>query len=110
MPAKVQQKSKAAKALAAAAGGKKKGGKKWSKGKQRDQKNNEVIFYTETYAKALAAIPRMKVITAATVSERLHITASLARATISQLASRGEIKQIVKHQAQVIYTTVPKKD
>merc|ERR1719316_1923161 len=64
------QKSKEQKAAAAAAGGKK-SKKKWSKGKVKEQLNNDVMWTKSTYDKLLKEIPKSKLITPATVSERL---------------------------------------
>ena len=47
---------------------------------------------------------RYKVITPAVVSERLKIRGSLARAALQELLSKGLIKLVSKHRAQVIYT------
>jgi small subunit ribosomal protein S25e len=38
------------------------------------------------------------------LSDRLRINGSLARAAIRELESKGMIKPIVKHSAQLIYT------
>ncbi|KAL4682531.1 hypothetical protein H8959_002086, partial [Pygathrix nigripes] len=57
--------------------------KKWSKGKE---------------------VPNYKLITPAVVSERLKIRGSLARAALQELLSKGLIKLVSKHRAQVIYT------
>uniref|UniRef100_A0A8I5NRH3 40S ribosomal protein S25 n=1 Tax=Papio anubis TaxID=9555 RepID=A0A8I5NRH3_PAPAN len=40
----------------------------------------------------------------AVVSERLKIRGSLARAALQELLSKGLIKLVSKHRAQVIYT------
>ena len=103
MPAKIQQKSKAAKMAAATAsrGGKK---KKWSKGKQRDQAKNLVLFDEDTWARMEKEVPKMKMITAATMSERLKINLSLARAAIKHMEEKGEIRPILKCSKQLIYT------
>uniref|UniRef100_A0A2K5CC67 40S ribosomal protein S25 n=1 Tax=Aotus nancymaae TaxID=37293 RepID=A0A2K5CC67_AOTNA len=60
---------------------------KWSKGKVRDN-----LFDKATYDKL------------SVVSERLKIRDSLARAAPKELLSKGLIKLISKHRAQVIYT------
>nr|KAF6325609.1 ribosomal protein S25 [Myotis myotis] len=66
--------------------------KKWSKGKVRDKLNNLVLFDKATYDKL------------SVVSERLKIRGSLARAALQELLSKGLIKLVSKHRAQVIYT------
>ena len=94
MPPKVQQKSKEAKMAAAMAGGKSKK-KKWSKGKVRDQVANKVLFDEDTYARLLAEVPKMKLITPSALVERLKINGALARAAIKELQEKGMIKPII---------------
>ncbi|XP_072138186.1 small ribosomal subunit protein eS25-like [Mobula birostris] len=76
--------------------------KKWSKGKVQDKLNNLIPFDKATYDKLLKEIPNYKLITPAVVSERLKL--SLARAALQELLSKGMIKLVCKHRAQVIYT------
>ncbi|XP_062870642.1 small ribosomal subunit protein eS25 isoform X5 [Trichomycterus rosablanca] len=78
--------------------------KKWSKGKVRDKLNNLVLFDKATYDKLYKEVPNYKLITPAVVSERLKIRGSLARAALVELLSKGMIKLVSKHRAQVIYT------
>ncbi|XP_069732759.1 small ribosomal subunit protein eS25 [Phaenicophaeus curvirostris] len=78
--------------------------KKWSKGKVRDKLNNLVLFDKATYEKLCKEVPNYKLITPAVVSERLKIRGSLARAALQELLSKGLIKLVSKHRAQVIYT------
>merc|ERR1711872_684542 len=78
--------------------------KKWSKGKTRDKLNNLVLFDKATYDKLLKEVPTYKLITPAIVSERLKIRGSLARKALTELHSKGLIKQVVKHSGQQIYT------
>lgn len=53
-------------------------------------------------------VPNYKLITPAVVSERLKIRGSLARAALQELLSKGLIKLVSKHRAQVIYTETPR--
>jgi small subunit ribosomal protein S25e len=101
--AKDQIKSKEAKARAAMAGGKGKK-KKWSKGKVREKLNNAVLFDAKTQERFDKEVPKMKLITVSTVSERVKVGGSLARAALAQMAATGAIKLVSKHQSQVIYT------
>ncbi|KAM9051374.1 small ribosomal subunit protein eS25-like [Megaptera novaeangliae] len=78
--------------------------KKWSKGKVRDKLNNLVLFDKATYDKPCKEVPNYKLIAPAVVSERLKIRGSLARAALQELLSKGLIKLVSKHRAQVIYT------
>ncbi|XP_050017404.1 40S ribosomal protein S25-like [Alexandromys fortis] len=75
-----------------------------SKGKVRDKLNNLVLFDKATYDKLCKEVPNYKLITPAVVSERLKIRGSLARAALQELLSKGLIKLVSKHRAQVIYT------
>merc|ERR1711981_1097863 len=109
--AKEQIKSKEAKAKAAMAGGKGKR-KKWSKGKTREKLNNFVLFDQKTYDRLLQEVPKMKVSTVSSISERLKINGSLARIGIKELMSRGLIRLVSYHSKQSIYTraTAPKEE
>ena len=78
--------------------------KKWSKGKVRDKLNNLVLFDKATYDKLCKEVPNYTLITSAVVSERPKIRGSLARAALQELLSKGLIKLVSKHRAQVIYT------
>lgn len=49
-------------------------------------------------------VPSYKLITPSLVSERLKIRASLAKKALSELHSKGMIRLIEKHNAQLIYT------
>ena len=46
----------------------------------------------------------MKLITASTLSERLKINGSLARAALKELMAKGLIRQVSYNQAQGVYT------
>mmetsp|Transcript_12463 Transcript_12463/g.24190 ORF Transcript_12463/g.24190 Transcript_12463/m.24190 type:complete len:109 (-) Transcript_12463:56-382(-) len=102
-----QQKTKEAKAKAALAGGNKGKKKKWAKGKVREKAFNAVLFEKPAYEKLLSDVPKMKLISVATVVERLKINGSLARRAIKELKNQGLIKPVVHHQKQLIYTRAP---
>ncbi|XP_054843528.1 40S ribosomal protein S25-like [Eublepharis macularius] len=78
--------------------------KKWSKGKVRDKFNNLVLFNEAMYNKLCKEVPNYKLITPAVISERLKICSSLARVGLQEVLSKGLIKLVSKHRAQVIYT------
>uniref|UniRef100_H0XJ75 40S ribosomal protein S25 n=1 Tax=Otolemur garnettii TaxID=30611 RepID=H0XJ75_OTOGA len=85
--------------------------KKWSKGKVRDKLNNLVWFEKVTYDKLCKEVPNYKLIIPiipVVVSERLKIRGSLARPALQELLSKGVIKLVSKHRAQVIYTRYAK--
>ncbi|CAN0211099.1 unnamed protein product, partial [Ascophyllum nodosum] len=102
-PPKTQQKSKEQKMAAAMAGGKGRK-KKWSKGKVREKVANQVLFNEDTYSRCLSEVPKMKLITASGLVERLKVNGSLARAAIRELEEKGLIRKVDAHHAQVIYT------
>eukprot|EP01057_Protomagalhaensia_wolfi_P002285 Protomagalhaensia_wolfi_Nauph_80__2284@NODE_2492_length_1076_cov_349_441659_g1952_i0_p4_GENE_NODE_2492_length_1076_cov_349_441659_g1952_i0NODE_2492_length_1076_cov_349_441659_g1952_i0_p4_ORF_typecomplete_len104_score42_03Ribosomal_S25/PF03297_15/3_2e31GntR/PF00392_21/0_00077DUF4423/PF14394_6/0_0032DUF2250/PF10007_9/2_9e03DUF2250/PF10007_9/0_0061TAF4/PF05236_14/0_024FaeA/PF04703_12/0_091HTH_27/PF13463_6/5_5e03HTH_27/PF13463_6/0_11BAF1_ABF1/PF04684_13/0_097_NODE_2492_length_1076_cov_349_441659_g19 len=103
MPAK-EKKTKAQIAAAAAAGSRSKK-KKWGKGKKADKAKNAVFFDEPLYAKMRAEIPKAKLITPHTVSDRLKITISLARIAIRGLEQEGLVKK-VSDSGSMIYTRV----
>uniref|UniRef100_F6ZKQ8 40S ribosomal protein S25 n=1 Tax=Equus caballus TaxID=9796 RepID=F6ZKQ8_HORSE len=72
--------------------------------KVQDKLNNLVLFDKATYDKPCNEVPRYKLISPAVVSERMKIRGSLARATLQELLSKGRLKLVSKHRAQVIYT------
>ncbi|CAJ0946453.1 unnamed protein product, partial [Mesorhabditis belari] len=84
--------------------------KKWSKGKVRDKLNNMVLFDQATYDKLYKEITTGKLITPSTVSERLKVRASLAKAGLRELQAKGLIKCVVKHGSQLVYTRATKAD
>ncbi|KNA24561.1 hypothetical protein SOVF_014120 [Spinacia oleracea] len=85
-------------------GGGKQKKKKWSKGKQKEKVNNMVLFDQATYDKMLSDIPKAKLITPSTISERLRVNGSLARRAIRDLMSRDSVKMVSAHSSQPIYT------
>merc|ERR1719507_252777 len=108
MPPKKDTKSKAqpskSQAKKAGSSGGKAKKKKWSKGKVRDKLNNLVLFDKATYDKLMKDVTSYKLITPSVVSERSKITGSLARKALDELQSKGLIRQVVKHHAQLVYT------
>jgi len=81
---------------------------KWSKGKVRDKLNNLVLFDKATYDKLYKEVPSYRLITPSVVSERLKIRGSLARRGLEELLSKGLIREVSKHHAQLIYTRATK--
>jgi small subunit ribosomal protein S25e len=70
--------------------------------------NNLVLFDKATYDKLYKEVPSYKLITPAVVSERLKIRGSLARAALKELQTKGLIRLVEKHHAQMIYTRATK--
>ncbi|MBZ3877585.1 IQ and ubiquitin-like domain-containing protein [Sciurus carolinensis] len=75
-----------------------------SKRNVQDKLKNLVLFDKATYDKLCKEVPSYKLITPAVVSERLKIQGSLSRAALQELCSKGLIKVVSKHRAQIIYT------
>lgn len=78
---------------------------KWAKRKVREKLNAMVMFDKKTHERLHTEVPKMKLISTATVSERLKCTGTLARAGIKELHAQGKIKLVSTHNAQIIYTT-----
>ncbi|XP_036884324.1 40S ribosomal protein S25-like [Sturnira hondurensis] len=70
-----------------------------------DKLNNLVLFDKATNDKLCKEVSNHKLITPAVVSEQLKIHSPLAMAALQELLSKGLIKLVLKHRAQVIYTT-----
>jgi small subunit ribosomal protein S25e len=89
-----------------AGGGDKNKKKKWSKSKIKDKLDSAVYFDQETYDKLVNEIPvKNKMITAAVVSDKLKISASLARHALQELEARGTIQRVGDpHHSLKIYT------
>ncbi|KYQ92458.1 40S ribosomal protein S25 [Tieghemostelium lacteum] len=83
--------------------------KKWSKGKSREKLNNMILFDKDTYAKLLKDIPTAKVITTATISDRMKCNGSLARRAIKELLSKGLIRQVIRSHGNGVYTSAVSK-
>ena len=49
-------------------------------------------------------LPSYKVITPSIVADRLKVNGSLARQAIKELASKGLIRAVAVHSAQLVYT------
>lgn len=78
---------------------------KWSKGKQQDKLNNNVIMDAVTRDKLFNEIPKSRLITPSTVSERLRINVSLARQALKELEAKNLIQSVgTRHHAQQLYT------
>lgn len=61
------------------------------------------------YEKLLKEVPSYKLITPSVVSDRLKVKVSLANKALKELQAKGQIKEIVSHNGQRIYTRVVSK-
>jgi small subunit ribosomal protein S25e len=50
---------------------------KWSKGKNKDKVNNQVLFDKTTYEKLMAEVPKYKMITPSVLADRLRVRFSI---------------------------------
>lgn len=69
-----------------------------------------MLFDQGTYDKFVKEVPSYKLITPSLVSERLKIRSSLAKRALTELHSKGMVRLIEKHHAQLIYTRTTKAD
>ncbi|KAF2642189.1 putative 40S ribosomal protein S25 [Massarina eburnea CBS 473.64] len=90
--------------MAPAATGGKKQKKKWSKGKVKDKANHAVVLDKQTADKLNKDVQSYRLITVATLVDRLKINGSLARSALADLEEKGVIKKVVKHSKLSIYT------
>jgi len=93
-----------AKAPAPSGGGKAAKKKKWSKGKVKDKAQHSVNLDKATYDRVLKEVPTFKFISQSILIERLKINGSLARIAIRHLEKEKQIKRIVHHSSQLIYS------
>lgn len=105
-----QKKSKEAIARAAAAS--RKGlKKKWSKGKVTEKSNLDVFVDPKRFKEMEKEVPKMKLITLATISERFKVTLSVSRQAIRYFAAQDKITALdFQHQQCPLYTGNEKKD
>lgn len=109
-PTMGQKKSKDAIARAAAAS--RKGlKKKWSKGKVTEKSNLDVFVDPKKFKDMEKDVPKMKLITLATLSDRFKVTLSVARKVIRYFAEQNKITALdFQHQQCPLYTGNEKKE
>jgi len=90
--------------MAPANTGAKKQKKKWSKGKVKDKAQHAVILDKATSDKLYKDVQSYRLVTVATLVDRLKINGSLARRCLADLEEKGQIKKIVGHSKLQIYT------
>ncbi|RDB19567.1 40S ribosomal protein S25-A [Hypsizygus marmoreus] len=78
--------------------------KKWSKGKVKDKAVHAVTLDKPTFDRIIKEVPTFKFISQSILIERLKVNGSLARIAIRHLEKDGQIKRIVHHSSQLIYT------
>ncbi|KAI0205772.1 ribosomal protein S25 [Astrocystis sublimbata] len=103
--------------MAPAATGAKKQKKKWSKGKGmfppiltrkritvKDKAQHAVLLDKTTSEKLYKDVQSYRLVTIATLVDRLKINGSLARKCLKDLEEKGQIKPVVTHSKMKIYT------
>merc|ERR1711920_321598 len=90
--------------MAPAATGGKKQKKKWSKGKVKDKAQHAVVLDKTTNDKLQKDVQSYRLITVATLVDRLKINGSLARKALQDLEEKGQIKKVVAHSKCTVYT------
>ena len=100
------QKSKEAKAKAATQSSKSKGIKKKVDSRVREKANLAVFLDKTSYDKVKADVPKMKLITVSTVTDRCKVNASMARKIIRHLHEQNLIKKVDVHHSQYIFTSL----
>ncbi|RJE18719.1 40S ribosomal protein S25 [Aspergillus sclerotialis] len=78
--------------------------KKWSKGKVKDKANHSVVLEKQTSERLQKDVQNFRLITVATLVDRLKINGSLARKALAELEENGQIKKVVGHHNMNIYT------
>ncbi|KAI9726352.1 MAG: 40S ribosomal protein S25 [Chrysothrix sp. TS-e1954] len=89
--------------MAPATGGKKQK-KKWSKGKVKDKANHAVVLDKSTVEKLNKDVQSYRLITVATLVDRMKINGSVARQALHRLEEQGQIKKVVSHARLSVWT------
>ncbi|EEY19483.1 40S ribosomal protein S25 [Verticillium alfalfae VaMs.102] len=76
----------------------------WSKGKVKDKAQHAVILDKQTSEKLYKDVQSFRLVTVATLVDRMKINGSLARRCIKDLEEKGLIRPVVQHSKMQIYT------
>lgn len=68
------------------------------------QAQNAVVLDKPLYDRVLKEVPTFKMISQSTLIDRLKINGSLARVAIAHLEREGQIKRIIHHHGQLVYS------
>ncbi len=68
------------------------------------QAQNAVYLDKPTYDKILKEVPTFKMISQSTLIDRMKINGSLARVAIRHLEREGQIKRVIHHHGQLVYS------
>ncbi|RGP76164.1 40s ribosomal s25 [Fusarium sporotrichioides] len=78
--------------------------KKWSKGKVKDKAQHAVVLDKTTSEKLYKDVQSYRLVTIATLVDRMKINGSLARQCLADLEEKGIIKPVVTHSKMKIYS------
>ena len=85
--------------------------KKWSKGKVKEKLTNAVLVDPKQFKDIEKELPKMKLITVATVTDRFKVVASIARQMIRYFHDQGKIRALdFQHQQCPLFAGIPSKD
>ncbi|KAJ5099988.1 40S ribosomal protein S25 [Penicillium argentinense] len=70
----------------------------------KDKAQHAVVFEKSTLEKLNKDVQSYRLITVATLVDRLKINGSLARKALNDLEAQGQIKKVVGHSKMNIYT------
>ncbi|KAF2259356.1 ribosomal protein S25, partial [Lojkania enalia] len=73
----------------------------------KDKANHAVVLDKQTSDKLQKDVQSYRLITVATLVDRLKINGSLARKALADLEEKGQIKKVVGHSKLSIYSTSP---
>jgi small subunit ribosomal protein S25e len=77
----------------------------WSKGKVKDKAQHAVLLDKATSDKLYKDVQSYRLVTVATLVDRLKVNGSLARKCLKELEEKGLIKPVVTHSKMQIYST-----
>ncbi|KAI9668601.1 MAG: 40S ribosomal protein S25 [Alyxoria varia] len=95
--------------MAPATGGKKQK-KKWSKGKVKDKANHAVVLDKTAIERLNKEAQSYRLITVATLVDRMKINGSVARHALRELEDKGLIRKVVAHARCTVYTRATGKE
>lgn len=76
----------------------------WSKGKVKDKAQHAVLLDKATSDKLYKDVQSYRLVTVATLVDRLKVNGSLARKCLKELEEKGLIKPVVTHSKMQIYS------
>jgi len=78
--------------------------KKWTKGKIKEKSNNAVLIDRDGYEKIIKEVCKNKLLTPSNLTDRFHITVSLAKNIFSDLCDKKVLKSVDAATKKTLYT------